>query len=126
MGLDHEPQSIEELRARYGAAVESVWDPDLIPDYRPGMLRRHVFDAKDGVRLVIGRETDGEREFIHVSASARETSPLYSSIVAGLESPKQFVKRVRKRFKEISGDERPLTLVGFSKGKGIPHFKLDL
>ena len=126
MALEHDPQTIEVLRARYGAAVETAWDTDLLPEERPGFHRSHVFDSKDGMRLIISRERYGEREYIHVSASARETSPLYGSIVSGRESPTQFVRRVRKRFREISGDSRPLTLVGFSSGKGVPHFKLTL
>lgn len=74
MGLDYKPESIDALRARYHRALARVYPLRFLFDGedRPGLLRDHIFDFDDGVRLIVSRHVDDgpERtELIHVSAS---------------------------------------------------------
>lgn len=125
--LDHEPQSLEELRARYPAALEYLYivdplvrDPEAI--IRPGECRANVFDFADGTRLIVSRERFRNQIVLHVSASAAPSSPIYAEIRDGRLSRAQFCEYALTGYRAISGDPEPLKFTGFSETMGIPHW----
>ena len=70
--LPFEPETEEELRARYLAAMTRVYDVTgffEMPADRPGLHREHVFDFEDGLRLIISREKRDKDVYLHWSAS---------------------------------------------------------
>lgn len=89
MALPFQPESIDQLRARFDAALETVFDyrdcdpneanrvgpsfferPEL-QGRRPGAQRKHVFDYPDGFRLIISRDDWGSGATVHVSGSVQ-------------------------------------------------------
>jgi hypothetical protein len=81
--LPFEPEPIEQLRARFPAAIERTWDlrgcvhPDDVPSERPGQFRAHVFDIAmpDYMRprIIISRDWFDwfKRPVLHASLSLR-------------------------------------------------------
>jgi hypothetical protein len=72
MTLPFQPESQERITARWRAAFSPIYDlrcsaPEL--KVRPGLLRRHVFDFDNGMRLIASRELLDEGIFDHVSLS---------------------------------------------------------
>jgi len=51
--MDFQPETEETLKARYGAAVEQVYDVAGMRESFP--TRKHVFDFFDGTRLIVLR-----------------------------------------------------------------------
>jgi len=121
--IPFEAETIDRLRARYRAAIAELIDP-LIMKVTPGQKREHVFDSKDGIRLIISRELFDDGPAIHISASVQERSPLASSLEGGMMHPKRFLKKCLERFHQISGDRREPKLILITPGKGIPHWHL--
>lgn len=123
--LPFKPESMEALRSRYHAALVPVFDCRKgVPRPRPGELRGHVFDCADGLRLIVSRDRESDAElFLHLSASLTPGLPLYDKLARGGVSKRQFIKLVLARFREVSGDYKPLELAGFSSGKGVPHWR---
>ena len=76
--IPFEPETEEALANRYPEAIaEAINVEDIKAGKRetPGKERRHVFDFYDGLRLIISRETNGEVEFVHFSASMNPVNP---------------------------------------------------
>lgn len=117
------------LRARYAAALTRLYDHDAViagEQPRPGDQPPHVFDALNGVRLIISREQTPEgRRGIHVSASLAVGCDFYEMVRSGTLTPGGFVQIAEGTFAQISGSLAKLTLLGFSDGKGIPHFFIE-
>lgn len=75
--LPFQPESLPELRNRYPDAVEKIWNLSRfnIDDDRAYKHRRHVFDHKFGIRLIISIDfaplstPELRGPFEHVSAS---------------------------------------------------------
>lgn len=73
--LPFEPESTEELKARYDEALQEVFDPREVandPDLSPGKKREHVFDFEDGVRLIVSVDQIDKKvkpRITHYSAS---------------------------------------------------------
>jgi hypothetical protein len=67
------PEPEAQLKARYAAALDPVYDPHEVIDgkvKRPGQQRKHVFDTEDGYRLIISRERlKGAPPVLHISVS---------------------------------------------------------
>lgn len=127
MALDFQPQSLDDLRARYPAALEFLYlveKPTSEPGYaiRPGECRANVFDFEDGTRLIVSREQFQSRIVLHVSASAQPQSPLYASICLGELTPAQFCVHAVERYRAVFGDPEPLKFTGFNGTMGIPHW----
>ena len=79
------PQPLEVLRARYAAAIETLYDHFRVcagkqskPTDKPDV---HVFDSEDGLRLIISRDRwiDGI-DAVHVSASIRHGTELAQQV----------------------------------------------
>jgi hypothetical protein len=70
-----EPQTLDELKARFHEAVSGVVDTDEIRrGLRPPPSRepKHVFDFDDGLRLIVSVDRVMDEEFLHVSASSND------------------------------------------------------
>lgn len=123
------PEPMAALRARYAAALTRLYDHDAVTEGeqpRPGNQPAHVFDALNGVRLIISREqTPDGRRGIHVSASLAVGCDLYKMVRSGTLTPGGFVQIAEGTFAQISGSLTKLTLLGLSDVKGIPHFFIE-
>jgi hypothetical protein len=98
---------------------------------RPGENRRHVFDCEDGIRLIVSRDDTGDAEVgvaLHLSGSIRPDSDAWHDIRRAAtgrgarEAAVEFARRVVARWRDVSGDAGPLEFLGFSGGKGVPHW----
>lgn len=71
--LPFEPEPEVELRIRYPAALDPIYDPNDVIEHRvkrPGAQRKHVFDTEDGYRLIVSREQlKGSPVVLHISVS---------------------------------------------------------
>lgn len=120
--LGFEPESVEAARARLPQALAPIYDPlDLRSgELRPGEQRRHVFDFEEGIRLIVSRDLliDSSRPpEVHVSASAIRPADIARVVAMGQQA---FVTRVFGLWTVLRG--KKLRLVGFSPGRGVPHF----
>lgn len=128
--LPYQPMSIAENRARFPAAMETIWDVEsaLCGGPTPGMQegRENVFDFPGGLRIIASRDRLPEGEVvIHFSASAEQGSALWRRIKRPGQE-RYFNWLAILRFAEISGfgKVKPahVEFVGCSPGKGIPHW----
>lgn len=123
------PQSMDKLRLRYGLAVDHVHSTRSIladPDSAPSGDPTHIFDTLDGFRIAVSRESDDRgRVVVHVSASLDDICPLIDEVTEGRLGPAEFLVRSEEHFRAISRDRRPMRLVCFSAGKGVPHWAID-
>ena len=130
--LPFTPELLDQLRARYPAALVRVFDSCKIvtgEEERPGQIRTHVFDYNEddlGIRFVISRENDPELGMvIHFSASMRKESKLLrSATVGGLTIP-HLEDIAVMIFRTISGDYREPKLIAISAGAGVPHWVIQ-
>jgi hypothetical protein len=58
MALPFQAESDESAKARVPAALRRVFVLEDLrdPSQRPGLLREHVFDFQDGMRMIVSRE----------------------------------------------------------------------
>jgi len=117
--IPFEPELVETMRLRYKDAVEDVIDLQKVAQKQikpPSQNRRHVFDFYDGLRLIISRDGDGAKVFLHFSASINPCS--------GEESrcPKEFIDFVVEHIQELASDDPPTGIaeIFFTKG-GVLH-----
>lgn len=119
--LPFEPEPIDALRARYPQAVALIFALDLMRSSSPpwpGSLRSQVFDCQDGLRLVVYRQKTGRHPLnFHVLASAPPESAIMEAIYRG-DSPTTFVEAALSRFRDVSGDLRPIQYDGFIPSNG--------
>jgi hypothetical protein len=128
------PEPPEALRKRYPAALEHVYDQAAIVErggIRPGEVAAQVFDHADGLRLIISRErTPSGHVVLHVSASMWSGSRVFEEylLLRAFLPPKRilamFAKSIPERFRELSGDARPMRFLYFTSGV-IPHFVIE-
>lgn len=118
--LPFNPQPTEELKARFPKALECIYDweggqklrasdrqPIGAVDYRQGPLHDHVFDFKDGLRLIVTQdlEEDG-KVFLHLSAGAQPGTQVMNRFsYTGREGQAVFKDLALRRYREISGDK---------------------
>jgi hypothetical protein len=121
--LPFEPQTVEELKARYPLAVAPLFRVEdvLAGGARPGQDRAHVLDWPDGMRWVVSREGEGGRVVLHLSASAFRGTELFMRIARGELNVSAFCQLVEDRFRAVAG-RGPPPFLEFSPGKGIPHW----
>ena len=70
--LPIQPEMFVDLKSRYSKALERIWDVRLVAEGvldAPSGKREHVFDFKDGLRLIVSRDHIGPFTCVHVSAS---------------------------------------------------------
>lgn len=77
--LEVKSESIEQLKGRFDAALEDVYDRNSDP--RPGEQRKHVFDFENGLRLIISFDKLHDGWSLHISASCDKDSPLFSKVM---------------------------------------------
>jgi len=118
--LPPQPESYEQLRERYQAALEPVIDVDNIPTGDPpGQQRKHVFDAQSGARLIISRDKTGGKEYIHISASWWQD--------VGHTVLREVWPIILQDVERITGIEDPAKYKVFiTTEKGTPHFMVPL
>lgn len=122
------PEPDDQLRARYSAALERVFEP--CPSPRPAELREHVFDFADGIRLVVSRDRVADPRFIgiylHISASLVPKSEVYNHLLkqqhnspaAALDAFRQMAEN---RFRFLSNRSMPMMFGGTTEG-GTLHW----
>ena len=128
--LPHEPQTLAQLQARFPFALSRIHDTaDVITkgiDFQLGQKRQHVFDCEDGLRLIMSREREPRgRVFIHLSASWDPTCVFYRKIEQYAATLTDALQLIEQRYREITGDQRPLRFLGMTFPRGIPHFSIE-
>jgi hypothetical protein len=125
MSLPFHPEDPELLWARYPAALTRVFRAEEIAagGERPGELRVHVFDWPDGLRMIISREDVGTgRAVLHVSASFEPGTPLFHDMMNQPDPLSSLLELVPVRFRELSGDDRPLLMAAIDLNAMTPHW----
>ncbi len=118
MALQHEPESLDVMRARYAEAVRVVFDPADVNQPAPGHDRANVFDFDDGVRMVIARSVSYVRggERVYFSASVRTGTLLALSIDTGGCPFNVFADLIVGRWREIAQSDAVVRFIGLSGG----------
>jgi hypothetical protein len=123
------PEPLAALRKRYPAAIAELVDQGEVLRGRepsPSGDRAHVFDALDGLRLIVSRErTPDGRTCVHVSGSVGPepiADALHAEMVASGNPALAFVGLCRRRWRELAESTRWPELLGITAQKGIPHF----
>lgn len=130
--LPHEPQTIEEMKARWPQALEFVYDAKEILNnngIRPGECRSNVFDFESGLRVIASVEKSGNAKFLHLSASFGEGTEEYKAVarfLARSNSHRAFehwARTVTERMVKIGGkDVEGITFLGMTQ-RGVPHWR---
>lgn len=120
--IDFSPESAEDLKARYPLALTPTYEQgmryDTICVDRPGQLRRHVFDFRTGLRLIISHElTPDLIAGIHISASMTDKALMEFSHLSLI----RYLEHIIFSWQAISGSTRQPAFLGLTSGKGIPH-----
>lgn len=129
--VQNRPESLEALKARYGRALEHIYDQAAIEHggaIRPGEVAANVFDFEDGLRLIVSRERMPDGDLVlHLSASFPKDCRLADEFrLLAVATPKQkilrmFLSSIPGRFAEMSGETRVPHYLG-SSDRGIPHW----
>ncbi len=118
MPLPFHPQTPEELRARYPAAVARVFHREdmlnIVPGSAAGLCPECVFDWHDGLRLIVSMDDLelGLPVLLHVSASSAPGSQVQLLRLAELADMRkglmaEFRALAEQRFLELSGRKCP-------------------
>jgi hypothetical protein len=64
------------LKKRYAKAITKIYDVNKIGENhiadRPGLHQEHIFDFKDGLRLIISKDQSEGALYLHASGSLRK------------------------------------------------------
>jgi hypothetical protein len=117
--LPFEPELVETMRLRYKDAIKDVVDIHKIAQKLiepPSKNRRYVFDFYDGLRLIISKDSDRAKVFLHFSASMNPGSH------GEFHCPKEFIDFVVEHIQDLTPDDPPTDMAEmfFTKG-GILH-----
>jgi len=127
MKLPHQPEELEAMRKRYPAAIEKKYNllaVEMGLQVEPAAKQHHLFDFDDGLRIIISRDTQDGIVVIHFSGSIEPGWPLYQRATAGHLTATELLALIVTRFRDISGDQRQVHLVGLSPVKKVPHFHI--
>ncbi len=132
-----EVQSLDEMRARWPAALVHVYDAEGVVEkglIRPGEVAANRFIFDDGLWLIVSRERlPNNAVVLHVSASFPEDCRIADEIrLLGMTRGRKWamgkwIGSIPTRVAELAGDPslaRNLQCIGRS-AEGIPHF-MDL
>lgn len=125
MILPYRPEPPGRLRRRYPTALVRTFDLAAMErgaDPFPADLRSQVFDFRDGCRLIVSREQEDGRVFLHLWASAAPGTEIWRMIASGEMVRHAFVALVERHFLEISGEAEPPPFHRFSPARGMPHW----
>lgn len=124
--LLYNAEPLENLQARFRAALEKVWivDPTQLEDPnrdRPGLHREHTFDFMDGTRLMISRDLYPEesRKVMKLDGPVIHISASWVSLGDGNDLNRK-VSKVPGQYHLLGGKGKPVYL-GLSQGL-VPHF----
>jgi len=118
--LPHEPETIEQMKARFPAAIAEPVDIDEVIEGTaptPGKDRKHVFDFEDGMRVIISIDVSSEERFLHLSASGDEA---YADTL-GSEGLDGFLEDILLRFSAIIGRAPKGPLKSYLTSTGVLH-----
>jgi hypothetical protein len=121
--LPFEPETEAQLMARFPAALTPDYDVREIvkhPESRPGLLRKHVFDFGDGIRMIASVDFDDQDRALHLSFSVQPS-------FFGIFSRRTFRQRVVSLIEKFAKPD-PHTLAShqISPKKGVDHFLFKL
>ncbi len=129
--IPNTPEPLSSLQARYPHALEHLYDvSDIVArgGIRPGECATNVFDFEDGLRLIISRQLFPDNvEVLHVSASFPGECRIADEFrLLLLTMPldkimEKWQRSIPGRFRELSGDDRPLEFGGVTEHV-IPHW----
>lgn len=117
--LPFQPETIEQIKARWSLALVGVYDQQLCANgdqIAPGAQRRHVFDFEDGLRVVASVD-----RIVHGRAGGRHSDELHLSF--GMYRP---IGNFMERAQEVISmfvNQRPLTMF---KTDRATHFWFEL
>ena len=117
MGLPFEPEKEFLLTGRFDKALERIFNvEDINESDKPGMIRDHVFDCEDGLRLIVSKDLAEGKVYLHCSGSFKDKKfPV-----------QEMIKKVSERFTELSqGKYQGLAQVAVTPGNVI-HIVLPI
>ena len=121
--LPFEPETEAQLMARFPAALTPDYDVREIvkhPESRPGLLRKHVFDFGDGIRMIASVDFDDQDRALHLSFSVQPS-------FFGIFSRRTFRQRVVSLIEKFAKpDPHTLDSHQISPKKGVDHFLFKL
>lgn len=133
--ISFRPRSVDQQRLRYSTALVKIYDMlevELHPSIAPGGKPEHVFDFEDGLTLIISRERTPHGQVVtHCSASSHSSTPVNLELAmrSEHESPRDavvwFLRFAVERWRELGLFTHEPKFIGFSEGKGIPHWHLE-
>ena len=123
------PEDFPTLQSRLTAALLPVYDVDAIERGEvpaPATQRAHVFDFRDGLRLIVSTDQEETRGvYTHLSASYWPGTPLERQVLTAMRrsvsrAMKDFRLLVETRWRRLHGPPVAFTL--WSAEKHIPHW----
>ena len=120
--LPFEPEPEKSLKARFQEALEDRFDMQQVEDgliERPGLIRKHVFDFQDGLRLIVSNDKSGNNYYMHISASVDLSVSEHS-----FDDLQEFVSFVLGHVNRLNG--KPITgaVRIMTTEKGIVHLMI--
>jgi hypothetical protein len=95
--LPFEPETDKEIRERFPKALyPDVQTGAVVAGLvkRPGQLRKHVFDWRDGMRMIASVDADGVLRVVHISVSWNQQIKTEAAF-------KKAVNKVRERIQAL-------------------------
>lgn len=114
--LPFEPEPMKEIKERFVDALRPDVEIGAVLAglvERPGQLRRHVFDFKDGMRMIASMDRHGDERCVHVSFSSHRPIKRRSDYV-------KFCAKMKERLEELIG--RPVDPLERKMSSAAIHF----
>ena len=107
--MPFEPQSVDDLAARYPDALATVWSEsfmDEIVSLHTPVPPQNVFDFAIGLRLLINLFDSREGRIVMLSAKPHPSQPMWSYYHAGQINPLQMFEFVQVSHRSICPDPK--------------------